>query len=83
MLTAVVLMRDSRPRCKHTKKNSTSPPDENEVELYQWWTGAVPTYLGPGGRTEPDLRKHIFRLLRIATEYFTNLQIPRSYADNR
>jgi hypothetical protein len=83
MLTAVVLMRDSRPRCKHSKKKSTCPSDENEIEFPQWWTGAVPTYLGPDGRTEPDLRKHIFRLLRIATEFYTNFDRPASYTDNR
>jgi hypothetical protein len=78
----VVLVRDSKPQWKD-KRQTTGLRRKHEIELPAWWSAAVPTYLGRGGRMEPDLRKQIIRLLGIATEYYTIITLPQLPADQR
>jgi hypothetical protein len=68
-------MRESRLCWKDTHESTYLP--EDEIKLPEWWMPGVPAYMGYDGRMEPDLRKHLIRLLGIATEYQKNLFLPR------
>jgi hypothetical protein len=69
-------MGGSRPHRKDRRKTIHLPP-EMEIVLPEWWSTTVPTYLGPGGKMEPDLRQHLVRLLGDAAVYSTNMRWSR------